>query len=115
VFSFSLNSRNFFDSLSYFLYDPFIIWQCVVQLPIVCIFSAAAFVVESQFYCTVIQQYAGVFSIFLYLVNLSLCPMIRSILEKVLWLLRRMYIVLFQGEIFCKHWLGPFDLTNGVI
>jgi hypothetical protein len=47
VFSFSLNSRNFLISFLFdFFYDPLIIEQCIIQLPIVGVFSAAAFVAE---------------------------------------------------------------------
>jgi hypothetical protein len=52
----------------------------------------------------------GIFSIFLYLLRLSLCPKIWSILEKVHGLLRRMYIVPMLDEIVSRHQLGPFDL-----
>jgi hypothetical protein len=45
MFSFSLTSRNFLIS-SYFINDPLIIEQCVVQLPVVCMFSAVVFVAE---------------------------------------------------------------------
>jgi hypothetical protein len=38
--------QELFDFLPYFFYDPLISEQCVVQPPIVCVFSAAAFVVE---------------------------------------------------------------------
>jgi hypothetical protein len=51
-----------------------------------------------------------VISIFLYFLMLALCPKIWSILNKVPWLLRRMYIVLPLDEIVCRHQLSPFDL-----
>jgi hypothetical protein len=38
--------RKLYDFLSYFFYDPLILEQCVVLPPVVCIFSAAAFVFE---------------------------------------------------------------------
>jgi hypothetical protein len=37
---------HFHQLLSYFFYDLLIIEQCVIQSPIICIFSAVAFVVE---------------------------------------------------------------------
>jgi hypothetical protein len=99
-----------FYFFSYFFYDPLIIEQCVVQLPIVCVFSGASFVIEFWFYCSVIRQYAGGYSIFLYLMRLALCPKRWSTLEKVPWLLWRMYFVLFQDGIFCRHLSFPLTL-----
>jgi hypothetical protein len=45
LFSFLSPSRKL-DFLSYFFYDTLIIEQCVIQPPIICIFSAVAFVIE---------------------------------------------------------------------
>jgi hypothetical protein len=35
-----------FDFLSHFFYDPLIVEQCIIQLPIICVFFAVDFVVE---------------------------------------------------------------------
>jgi hypothetical protein len=82
VFAFSLNSTNVLIP-PYFFYDPLIIEQHVFQLSIVCVFFAASFVFNFKFYCFVVRQFAGVISIFLYLLRLALCPNIWSTLEKV--------------------------------
>jgi hypothetical protein len=46
--------------------------QHVVQSPVVEVFSAISFVIVFWFYSTVVRQYAGVLSIFLYLLRLAL-------------------------------------------
>jgi hypothetical protein len=52
----------------------------------------------------------GVISIFLYSLGLALCPKIWSILEKALWVLRRMYVVLLQDGILCSYLSVTLDL-----
>jgi hypothetical protein len=41
-----ISFQGTFDFLSYFCYHPLIIEQCVIQAPIICVFSAVVFVVE---------------------------------------------------------------------
>jgi hypothetical protein len=41
-----INFQKTFNILFYFIDDPFLTEQCVVQIPIVCMFFTAVFVVD---------------------------------------------------------------------
>jgi hypothetical protein len=87
-----------------------IIEQCVVQLPIFCVFSAVVFVVEFYFNALWSDRRQGIISIFLYLLRLALFPRYDQFWRNIHGLLKRMYILWMLDEIFCRHHLGPFDL-----
>jgi hypothetical protein len=56
VLSFSLTPGTF-NYLFYFINDPLFIEQCIVQLPIVCMFSTVVFVVWKLFHGLLRRMY----------------------------------------------------------
>jgi hypothetical protein len=74
-----------FNFLFYFINDPLFINQWVLQFLAVCMFFIFTFVVSSTFNAFWSEKIHGMISIFLYLLRLTFCPKIWSILEKVPW------------------------------
>jgi hypothetical protein len=87
-----------------------IIEQCVVQLPTVCIVFTVFLLLRFSFNACWSHRMHGIISIFLDLLRVLLCLKIWPILEKFHGLLRRRYALQKLDEIFCRYWLGPFDL-----
>jgi hypothetical protein len=72
-------------------------------------FSAAAFVVEFYFYSMWSESMQGVISVFLYLLRLTLCPMMWSILENVPWPAEKNVYCAVAGHL-SRHLSFPLDL-----